>query len=181
LAIFLWWFWDLSLWDLVGVYAWTLHGSFPSDSLPKSVSKGARFWGFPRFRESGVLGGNPTIPLDLTSSGGPNRSYGMPMRYSYYPQSLVWICWANREIGIWIWSWPAGCYSSWAPRPDRSNRCPSPVWPVQTPVGFLLGWTCRCVSHSLGLLLFRVWAILELFMDLGFPGLGQSDWCVVPA
>jgi hypothetical protein len=34
------------------------------------------------FWESGVLGGNPSIPLDLGSFGGPNRSNGMPMRYS---------------------------------------------------------------------------------------------------
>jgi hypothetical protein len=46
------------------------------------MSKGAQFWGFLRFRESGVLGGNPSIPLNSTSFGGPNHSYGMPMRYS---------------------------------------------------------------------------------------------------
>jgi hypothetical protein len=29
------------------------------------MSKGVlRFWGFLRFQESGVLGGNPSIPLD---------------------------------------------------------------------------------------------------------------------
>jgi hypothetical protein len=50
--------------------------------LPNPLSKGAQFWGFLRFRESGVLGGNPSIPLDSTNFGGPNRSYGMPMRYS---------------------------------------------------------------------------------------------------
>ena len=67
------------------------------------MSKGAQFWGFRGSRVRGVLGGNPSIPLDSTSFGGPNRSYGMPMRYSYYPQSLVRIRGANREIGIWIW------------------------------------------------------------------------------
>jgi hypothetical protein len=40
------------------------------------------FGGFFRFQESGVLGGNPSIPLDLASFGGLNRSYGIPMRYS---------------------------------------------------------------------------------------------------
>jgi hypothetical protein len=50
--------------------------------LPLSVGKGARFGGFSRFRESGVLGGNPSIPLDLASCGGPNHSYGMSMMYS---------------------------------------------------------------------------------------------------
>jgi hypothetical protein len=63
------------------------------------VSEGARFGGFLRFRVSGVLGGNPSIHLDLASFGGPNCSYGIPMRYSYYPQSLMQIRGANREIG----------------------------------------------------------------------------------
>jgi hypothetical protein len=48
----------------------------------KYVGKGARFRSFLRFWESGVLGGNPSIPLDLASFGGLNRIYGMPMRYS---------------------------------------------------------------------------------------------------
>jgi hypothetical protein len=54
------------------------------------------------FQESGILGGNPSIPLDLASFSGSNRGYGMPMTYPYCPQSLVRICGANREIGIWI-------------------------------------------------------------------------------
>jgi hypothetical protein len=29
-----------------GMYARTIRGSFPFDSPPKSVSNGARFWGF---------------------------------------------------------------------------------------------------------------------------------------
>jgi hypothetical protein len=28
------------------------------------------------------------IPLDLASSGAPNSSHGMPMRYSWYPKVL---------------------------------------------------------------------------------------------
>jgi hypothetical protein len=67
------------------------------------MSKGARFWGFLGFRVRGILGRNPSIPLDLASFGGPNCGYGLPMRYSYYPQSLVQICEANRGITIWIW------------------------------------------------------------------------------
>jgi hypothetical protein len=35
----------------------TLRGSLGSDSPPKSVSKGARFWGFPSSRVCGALGG----------------------------------------------------------------------------------------------------------------------------
>jgi hypothetical protein len=50
-----------------------------------------------------VLGGNPSIPLDSASFGGPSRGYAMPIRYSYYSQSLVRICGTNREIGNWIW------------------------------------------------------------------------------
>jgi hypothetical protein len=69
------------------MYAWTLCGSFPCDSPPKSVNKGARFWGFPRFRGSGVHGENPSIPLNSTSFGGPNRSYGIPPKSCANPWS----------------------------------------------------------------------------------------------
>jgi hypothetical protein len=34
---------------------------------------------------------------------GPKLGYRVPMRCSYYPQSLVRIRGANREIGSWIW------------------------------------------------------------------------------
>jgi hypothetical protein len=54
-----------------GMYARTLRGSFPFDSLPKSLRKGARFWSFRCLRVCGVLGRNPSIPLDSTSFGGP--------------------------------------------------------------------------------------------------------------
>jgi hypothetical protein len=84
------------------MYASTLCGSFPFDSPPKSVSKGARFWGFLGSRVRGVLGEISSIPLDLLSFGGPNLDYGVPMRCSYYPQSLAQICGAIREIGSWI-------------------------------------------------------------------------------
>jgi hypothetical protein len=40
------------------------------DSPPKSVRKGARFWGFHHSRFCGVLGKNPSIPLDSMSFGG---------------------------------------------------------------------------------------------------------------
>jgi hypothetical protein len=50
--------------------------------------------------ESGVLGGNPSIPLGSMSFGGSNHSYGMPMKYSYCRQSLVRIRGANREMGF---------------------------------------------------------------------------------
>jgi hypothetical protein len=76
---------------------------FPFKSPPKSVSKGARFWGFRCSRVRGVLGEISSIPLDLASFGGQKLGYVLPMRCSYYPQSLVRIRGAIREIGSWIW------------------------------------------------------------------------------
>jgi hypothetical protein len=54
----------------------TLRGSLGGDSPPKSVSKGARFWGFPSSRVRGVLGGISSIPLFWTSFGGIKLGYG---------------------------------------------------------------------------------------------------------
>jgi hypothetical protein len=90
----------LGIW--CGMHASTLHGSFPFDSPPKSASKGARFWGFLGSRVRCVLSGISSIPLDLASFGGPNLGNGVPMRCSYYPQSILQICGANWEIGSWI-------------------------------------------------------------------------------
>jgi hypothetical protein len=53
------------------------------------------------------------------------------MRCSYYPQSLVWICGANREIGSWIWGvdprvrFIPSCpgYTDLTSALDRSDRC----------------------------------------------------------
>jgi hypothetical protein len=61
--------------------------------------QGARFWGFLGSRVRGILGGIFLIPLDLASFGGPNLGYGVPMRCSYYPQSLTQIRGAILEIG----------------------------------------------------------------------------------
>jgi hypothetical protein len=121
-----------------GMYAWTLRGSFPFNSPTKSVSKWAWFWGFLCSRVRDILGGISSIPLDLASFGGPHLGYGVPMRCSYYPQSLAQIRGAIREIGSWIWgSWPVGAVhpeSSGHTGPTgashRSDRCLSPVWPV---------------------------------------------------
>jgi hypothetical protein len=44
-----------------------------------------------------------SIPLDLASFGGHNHGYGLPMRRSYYPQSLAQVRGAIREIEVWIW------------------------------------------------------------------------------
>jgi hypothetical protein len=69
------------------------------------MSKVPRFWGFWCSRVRGVLGGISSIPLDLASFGGKNLGYGVPMRCSYYPQSLVQIRGAIWEIGSWIWEY----------------------------------------------------------------------------
>jgi hypothetical protein len=66
----------------------TLRGSLGCDSPPKSVSKGARFWGFPCSRVRGVLGGISLIPLVWTSFGGIKLGYGLLMRCSYCPKVL---------------------------------------------------------------------------------------------
>jgi hypothetical protein len=71
LAIFLESFRGFSLGDLLGDICMNLRGSFPFDSPPKSVRKGARFWGFCCSRVPSVLDGNPSIPLDSMSFGGP--------------------------------------------------------------------------------------------------------------
>jgi hypothetical protein len=76
---------------------------FPFDSPPKSVSKGSRFWGFRCSSVRGVLSTISLISLNLASLGGQKLGYGLPMRCSYYPQSLVQICGAIREIGNWTW------------------------------------------------------------------------------
>jgi hypothetical protein len=81
----------------------TLRGSLGYDSPPKSVSKGARFWGFSRSMVRSVLGGISSIPPFWTSFGGIKLGYGLLMRCSYYPQSLVQVRGVIREIEVWIW------------------------------------------------------------------------------
>jgi hypothetical protein len=77
--------------------------------------------GFVLSRVRGVLDGISSIPLVLASFGGPNLGYGVPMRRSYYPKSLVRIRGANQDIGSWIWrSWSKDCCSSRAAQ----------AWPV---------------------------------------------------
>jgi hypothetical protein len=44
-----------------------------------------------------------SIPFDLASFGGQNLGYGLLMRCSYLPQSLVQVRGAIREIEVWIW------------------------------------------------------------------------------
>jgi hypothetical protein len=79
-----------------------LRGSLGCDSPPKFVSKGARFWGFPSSRVRGVFGGISSIPPFWTSFGGIKLGYGLLMRCSYCPQTLVQAYGAIREIRAWI-------------------------------------------------------------------------------
>jgi hypothetical protein len=81
----------------------TLHGPLGCDSPPKFVSKGARFWGFPSSRVRGVLDRISSIPLVWTSFGGIKLGYGLLMRCSYCPKSIVQACGAIREVKAWIW------------------------------------------------------------------------------
>jgi hypothetical protein len=80
----------------------TRRGSLGCGSPPKLVSKGAQFWGFPSSRVRSVLGGISLIPPFWISFGGINLGYGLLMRCSYYPQSLVPVCGAIQEIKVWI-------------------------------------------------------------------------------
>jgi hypothetical protein len=173
----------------LGFGGWCMHEPFvilfPSIPLP-NLWEGAQFWGFLLSRVIGVLGGNSSVPLDLASFGGPNLGYGMPMRYSYYPQSLVRIRGANQEIRIWIWrSWPADCCSSREPTSW-------PFWPVPltglTGADLSLGFAR--VNILVTSLLSYVATISSLVSfgaqkvcleDLGFPGLDRSDRHATPA
>jgi hypothetical protein len=127
----------------------TLSGSLDCDSPPKSVSKWARFWGFPSSRVRGVLGGISLIPPFWTSFGGIKLGYGLLMRCSYYPQSLVQVRGAIREIEVWIGGvdprvlFISSCpgYTGLTGSVDRSDRC-NPWW-VFTRVNV---WVCLLLS-----------------------------------
>jgi hypothetical protein len=93
--------------------------------LPSQIhEQRGSFGGFPLSKVRDVLGGISLITLVLARLGGPNLGYGVPMRCSYYPQSIVRIRGANWEIRSWFWrSWPTGCCSS------RATQA-WPFWPV---------------------------------------------------
>jgi hypothetical protein len=78
----------------------SFRGSLGYDSPPKSVSKGARFWGFSSSRVRGVLGGISSISPFWTSFGGIRLGYRLLMRCSFYP--------------------PKSCSSPWSDLGDRS-------------------------------------------------------------
>jgi hypothetical protein len=142
------------------VYAWTLCGSFPFDSPPKFVGKGAQYWGFHWSRVRGVLGGNPLIPLDsnefwwtITCLWSSHVVFLLSPKPYMNP-------WSESGYRSWIWaSWPAGAVHPELPRRGRSDRCSWPDWPVQAPSGFCLGelvCSCGCVPWS-------CWSVLGLF------------------
>jgi hypothetical protein len=184
LVFFLGCFRDLSLRDLMGKFVGTLRGSLGCDSSPESVSKGARFWGFPSSRVRGVLGRISSIPPFSTSFGGVKLGYGLPMRYSYYPQSLVQVRGAIREIEVWIWGvdprvlFIPSClgYTGLTGALDRSDRC-NPWW-VFARVNVWVSLLLSCVGtvSSLGLFGGRL-ACLAIW---GLSGLDRSDRCVAP-
>jgi hypothetical protein len=92
-------FWDLALGDLMGEIcgnpSWFFFLLFPSQIR--------ELRGFQCSRVRGVPCGISSIPIDLTSFGGIRLGYGLLMRCSYYPQSLVQVRGAIREIKVWIW------------------------------------------------------------------------------
>jgi hypothetical protein len=137
----------------------------PLIPLPNPWVKGLDFGVFGCHRVGGVLGGISSIPLDLASFGGQNLGYGLLMRCSYYPQSLVQVCGAIGEIEVLIWrSWPAGVVHPELPRLHRSDRCSWPVWPVRATCGICLGWTAWLVCLWVLVLLFSSWPVWSCFV-----------------
>jgi hypothetical protein len=132
---------DLSLWDLVGDVCMNLPLFF-SLWFPFQIrEQRGSILGFLVSRIRGVLGGISSIPLDLASFGWQNLGYGVPMRCSYYPQSLAQIRGVIREIRSWIWgSWPAGAIhpkSSGHTGLTGADAC----WVL---LGWMSGWVRCC-------------------------------------
>jgi hypothetical protein len=102
LVFFLACFRDLSLGDLMGEICGTIHGSLGCDSPPKSVSKGADFGVFRVLGLEVFLAGFLRFPLFGQVLVGLNLAMDSSLG-SYYPQSLVQVRGAIREIELWIW------------------------------------------------------------------------------
>jgi hypothetical protein len=97
---------------------------------------------------------------------------------SYYPQSLVQVCGAIREIEVWIWrSWAAGDVHPELPRLHRSDRCSWPVWPVQDTCGICLGWTSWLMCLWVLVLLISSWSVWSCFVRF-CEGLSFRAGCV---
>jgi hypothetical protein len=170
-----WWFSEPSLGGFLGVFSGPYSWGFdvgnlcepfvvllPLIPLPNPWVKGFDFGVF------GVLGLEEFLAeflgflLIWQVLVGHKLGYGLPMRCSYYPQSLAQVRGAIREIKVWIWgSWPAGAIHPELPRLHRSDRC---SWPVRTTCGICLGWD-SCVFE-----LWCCWFVLGLIgvVLLGF-------------
>jgi hypothetical protein len=117
----------------------TLHGSLGCDSPPKSVSKGARFLSFSSSRLRGVLGGISSIPLVSTSVGGIKLGYGLLIRCSYCPQSLVSGLWSDSGYqDLDLEELTRGCCSSRGTQATPVSSVLLTGLNSATPVGFLL-------------------------------------------
>jgi hypothetical protein len=149
------------------------------------VSKGARFWDFPSSRVRGVLGAISSIPPFWTSFCGIKLGYGLLMRCSYYPQSLVPVVerFGRSMFGfegvdprvLFIPSCPG--YTGLTGALDRSDR-------------YNPWWVFARVNVWVSLLLSRVgvvWSLgqfggrLASLVIWGLSGLDWSDRCVAPA
>jgi hypothetical protein len=101
------------------------------------------------------------------------------MRCSYYPQSLVQVRGAIREIVVWIWrSWPAVVIHPELPRLHRPDRCSWPVWPVWVTCGICLGWTAWLVCLWVLVLLVSFWSVWSCFVRL-CVGFSIREGCVL--
>jgi hypothetical protein len=123
----------------------TLRGSLGCDSPPKSVSKGARFWGFPSSRVRGVFGGISSIPPFWTSFGGIKLGYGLPIIPKVLFKSVERFGRSRFGFGgvdprvLFIPSCPG--YTGLTGALDRSDRC-NPWW-VFARVNI---WVCSLLS-----------------------------------
>jgi hypothetical protein len=101
------------------------------------------------------------------------------MRCSYYPQSLVQVCGAIREIEVWIWrSCPVGAVHPELPRLHGSDRCSWLVWPVRVTCAIYLGWTAWLVCLWVLVPLVSSWSVWSCFVRF-CVGLSFLGGCVL--
>ena len=124
---------------LWGDHSWVPCDLFLGDLEPSNPLNRLGFDDFWRNPSLGVLGVCLAIPHNSVGLGTWSTSYGLPMRYSFYPQSFIWIHWANWEIGwVEVEGWPAGTVpgQSGLTAPGRRCNCP---WSSLSFWGDLLG------------------------------------------
>jgi hypothetical protein len=166
-----------------GMYAWTLRGYFPCDSPPKSVSKGAQFWGFPRSWKVVFL--VEILQFLLVQWVLVDQIIAMGCPWSTPIVAKVW-CESMERIG------KSGFGFGWVdPRVAVHPECPDLIGMTSAPhrsdqckslLGFGIGEgpgvfpsfpVCCCFKFGL----IGAWEVR--FLDLGFPGKDQYDRCVV--